>query len=235
MMIRSAPPASAHLADSPVPAPAPMTGLPSARLGPQPGQQIVASHRQSSPAAGRRWPVVRLARAVGWSVIIWCSRSAIAVANAGSLRCASDPVQGPARPRVSSGPAPPGRPRRRPASRNGWPSASSALTPRSGQNTSTGPGRRRRLAADPGAELGHLLGRGPHQRHGRVVLEEQPAAERGGHRVGRPEVHHVERAGRDDLRQARGAGRGEPVRARPTARRRPGRRPARSWSGRAPR
>ena len=44
MMIRSAPPASAHFAERPVPAPAPMIGLPAVDLRPQPRERLVARH-----------------------------------------------------------------------------------------------------------------------------------------------------------------------------------------------
>ena len=44
MMIRSAPPASASLAERPVPAPAPMIGLPGRDLRAQPRERLVARH-----------------------------------------------------------------------------------------------------------------------------------------------------------------------------------------------
>ena len=44
MMIRSAPPASAHFAESPVPAPAPMIGLPRLDLRAQPREGLGARH-----------------------------------------------------------------------------------------------------------------------------------------------------------------------------------------------
>ena len=63
MMIRSTPPASAHLAERPVPAPAPMIGLPGVDLRPQARERLRPRHAD---------------------IISW-SRSAIASANAGSL------------------------------------------------------------------------------------------------------------------------------------------------------
>ena len=44
MMIRSAPPASAHFAERPVPAPAPMIGLPRVDLRPQARERLSPCH-----------------------------------------------------------------------------------------------------------------------------------------------------------------------------------------------
>ena len=74
MMIRSAPPASAHFADSPVPAPAPMIGLPAsicARSRASASARVTSSHPPRSAS------------------ISSCSRFAIASAKAGSLTSAS--------------------------------------------------------------------------------------------------------------------------------------------------
>ena len=73
-----------------------------------------------------------------WPAIIRCSSSAIAVAKAGSFTCASTRRRAsPATLSSSSSAA--RQASSASASRNGWPSASSALTPRSGQNTAAGP------------------------------------------------------------------------------------------------
>ena len=50
-MIRSAPPASAHLADRPVPAPAPMIGRPLLDLSPQVSKGFLAGHALTSRGA----------------------------------------------------------------------------------------------------------------------------------------------------------------------------------------
>ena len=95
------------------------------------------------------------------------------------------------------------------------------------------PCRGRELAADRAAELGALVRRRAHERHGRVVHVEVAALELRRHRLARAEVDHVERAERDDLRHARRAGRFEPVGRRRRARRRRARPRARSSSCRA--
>ena len=48
MMIRSTPPASAHLAERPVPAPAPMIGRAGRDLAAQPRERLVAGHRAAA-------------------------------------------------------------------------------------------------------------------------------------------------------------------------------------------
>ena len=117
MMIRSAPPSCAHLADRPVPAPAPITGRPWATCS---RNRARASSRVIAP----------------W--MSSCSRSAIAVAKAGSLTSASTswtstlPGSMPSRSAAKSASS-------ASASRNGWPSTSMAETPFSGTKRTVGP------------------------------------------------------------------------------------------------
>ena len=117
-MIRSAPPASASLADRPVPAPAPMIGRPCATW---PRSRRRASSRVI-PVALRSAP---------------CRRSAIAIANAGSLMSVSqlvhlDPVVEAVaqRPKESSSAE---------GSWKGCPSTAIIDTPRSGTKSAVGP------------------------------------------------------------------------------------------------
>ena len=118
MMMRSAPPSCAHFADSPVPAPAPMIGRP------------VATCSRSLASASSRLTLA--APISSWR------RSAIAVANAGSLTSASTStsstfdVSTPSRSAANSASS-------ASASRNGWPSTSMADTPRSGTKRTVGP------------------------------------------------------------------------------------------------
>ena len=86
------------------------------------------------------------------------------------------------------------------ASWKGWPSTAIIETRAAGRRAPSGPLRRVQLARDAPAELGALLGRGAHQRHGRVVDVEIAAGELLREPVSRAEVDHVERAQRDDLR-----------------------------------
>ena len=118
MMIRSAPPSCAHLADRPVPAPAPITGRPWA----------TCSRSRASASS-------RVMRASWMSS---CSRSAIATAKAGSLTSASTswtstlPGSTPSRRAAKSASS-------ASASRKGWPSTSMAETPFSGTKSTVGP------------------------------------------------------------------------------------------------
>ena len=189
MMIRSAPPASAHFAESPVPAPAPMIGFPCSTCA---LRRASASARVTSPSS-----------------IISCSRSAMSPANSGSFTSSSSSCTSTSGPSVSC------RPSSSAASASGswktWPSTAIIETPFSGMYSAVGPGRRRELAPDPPAELEALLGRRAHQRDRRVVDVEVPVREALGHGVPRAEVDHVERAERDDLRQPERARRLEPV------------------------
>ena len=93
------------------------------------------------------------------------------------------------------------------------------------------PAHRVELGGDEVADRAALVGRGAHQRHGRVVAVEPAAAEALGHRVPGAEVHHVERAARADVGQRRGARTRRAASARPRARRRRSRRRSR-WSRR---
>ena len=195
MMIRSAPPASAHLAERPVPAPAPMIGLPGLDLRAQPGEGLVAGH-----AALARSPAVSS-----------CSRSAIAARE----RRVVD-VQSRARARRRPGRAPRGARRTSAASAsgswNGCPSAAISETPRErDEERQRAPCAAFSLRGDPPPELGALLGRRAHERDGGVVLVEEPVAEPLRHGVAGAEVDHVEGAERDDLRNAELARGLEPV------------------------
>ena len=156
----------------------------------QPRERLVARHRVASISS--------------------CSRSAIAVAKAGSLissrrSCTStDGVERLAQP----GDAAPRRPRRRGTA---GPATAIIETPPSGTNSAVGPVAAESLRPIRAAELGALLGRRAHQRDRRVVDVEVPPLELRRHRLARAEVDHVERAERDDLRQAGRARRLEPV------------------------
>ena len=187
MMIRSLPPASAHFAERPVPAPAPMIGLPAA---------IWARSRASASALRH-----------DAASISSCSRFAIASANAGSFTSASISCSSTFDVSTSS----PdrleerlvglrvvehlalGRDRRDAAQRH---------------EQHGRPGRRVQLLGDDPPDLAALLRRRPHQRDRRVVDVEVPVAIPLRHRLQRAEVDHVERAERDDLR--------DPQLARPT-------------------
>ena len=211
MMIRSAPPASAHLAERPVPAPAPMIGLPASTW---------ARSRASASARGHACTLDQLVEPVGHR-----DREGVVV-DVQLEPCASTPSEPSRGGRRTAPRPPPRRGRRRLRSR-------SSRRPCSGTKSAVGPVARGQLAADPAAELRALLRRRPHQRHGRVVHVEVPVAELRRHGLERPEVDHVERAERDDLRQARAR---PPPRAGPgppRARRRRGRRRAPSSSRRA--
>ena len=192
MMIRSTPPASAHLAERPVPAPAPMIGRPASTC---------ARSRASASS-----------RVISASRIISSSRSAIASANASSFTSRSSSCTSTfgaerlAQPleqrRVGLGVVERlalGRDHRDAAQRH---------------EERRRPGRAGQLAPDPAAELAALVRRRPHQRDRRVVDVEVAVGEALGHALARPEVDHVERAERDDLRQAELARRLEPSRIR---------------------
>ena len=116
MMIRSVPPASAHLADSPVPAPAPMI---------TPPESIVARSlaRASSPFTPRAF-------------MYSSSLATIACANSGSLMFISSSISSTPPPtlRSSSNSAASAS-----GSWKGWPSASIIETPPSGRNSAVGP------------------------------------------------------------------------------------------------
>ena len=136
--------------------------------------------------------------------------SAQASANAGSLMCRSSSISSTLgaiqlRTLWNSAASASGH-------QNGFPSASIAETPRSGSSTAVGPLRGARLLGDLLAEPVLLLRRRPHQRDGRVVLVEAPALVPLRHRLGRAEVHHVERPDRNHLRHALERRGREPVR-----------------------
>ncbi len=185
-MIRSAPPASASFAERPVPAPAPMIGLPASTWARSRASASFACHRISS-----------------------CRRSAIATANAGSLMSRLDLVH---LDRVVERLA---QPREERSVRVGVVEHlpldgdhRDALQRHEQHRRALGVGQ---LAADRPSELGALLGRRAHQRHRRVVHVEIARLELRRHGLARAEVHHVERAERHDLRHARCARRLQPV------------------------
>ena len=196
MMIRSTPPASAHLAESPVPAPAPMIGAARVDLGAQPRERLVARHRRAPGSSS-------------------CSRSAIASAKAGSLTSSVELVHLDVAPTVSRSAAEQ-RLVRRGVVEGAGPRRRSSRRPAAGGRARSGRSRAASFSADPAAELGALLRRRPHQRDRRVVDVEVAVARTARRtRLARAEVDHVERAERDDLRDAR---------ARPPPRAGPGRR-----------
>jgi hypothetical protein len=206
MISRSTPPASAALADSPVPAPAPMIGRLAARGRAQPGQRRLAVHRpvahrlsSSPPRPGPARPADHPVHGVG---------GAAAEARVVDRRVdVVDDHAAPGEPRgqgLEQGGVRVGVGERRAGHVDrGHPAARHEHLHRSG-----GGGQ---LARDRGAELGALAGRGAHQRHRRVVHVEPAPGEPLGDRLPRPEVHHVQRPRADHLRDAAPARRLEPV------------------------
>ena len=134
MMIRSAPPASASFAERPVPAPAPMIGLPAVDLRAQPRERLVARHRrlldqlvQPVGHRGRERRVVDVRRRRS------CSSTLSASVSLQRRRTSASSASG---------------------SWNGWPSTSIIETPRSGTNSAVG-------AASPPTACGRSCGRAP--------------------------------------------------------------------------
>ena len=212
MMIRSTPPASAHLADSPVPAPAPMITPPPSSVA----RSSRAPRRPSSRSPSRRRPAC--------STIASANASVVDVLPSSSTSSTLSPS--PSRSAANSA-----------ASASGsWNGCALDVDHRDAperHEQRDRPGRGRQLARDPPAELRVLLRRRAHQRDRRVVHVEVAALELRRHRVARAEVDHVERAERDDLREPGARPRPRAGRARRRARRRRGRRTARSSSRRA--
>ncbi len=190
MMIRSVPPASAHFAESPVPAPAPMSGAPGSDLGAELRERLRSGHDASSISS--------------------CSRFAIASANGGIVHVRLELMHLDLRrvdqlaERVEErciGLAVVehlalGRDRRHTAQRD---------------EQHRRPLRRVQLPRDDPPDLPALLRCRPHQRDGGVVDVEVPVAIPLRNRLHRPEVHHVERSERDDLRDAAPSRRLEPI------------------------
>ena len=191
MMIRSAPPASAHLADRPVPAPAPMI---------TPPPSIVARSRARASS-----PVMRRLAAYPSSLSAIASANAVVVDVAVQLDHL-DASRQPSRSASNSAASASG-------SWNGWPSASISETPPSGTKSAVGPVAADSLRAIRRPSSAHSSARRAHQRHRRVVHVEVAVRELRRDGVARAEVDHVERAERDDLRDARAARRLQPVRA----------------------
>ena len=224
MTIRSMPPASSHLADRPVPAPPPMIGRPGGDLGAEALQQRLSSDAGHGRAAWRSGARVLGARrdfapggdqGVGEGLVVDVQRQADAAC--GRRRRGSAARSSSNSARSASG------------SWKGWPGRSIAETPPSGMRKRTGPRHRVELGGDEFADRAAFVGRGAHQRHGRVVAVEPPALEALGHRVPGAEVHHVERAAGADVGQRRGARTRRAGSARPRARRRRSRRRSRWW------
>ena len=195
MMIRSAPPASAHLAERPVPAPAPMIGLPAVDLGAQPRQRLVARHRaalgSSSCAAG---PPSRRANAGSLT-----SSVELVHLDVGAERLAEAAEQRRVRRRDRGRPGPRPRSPRRP--RSGTKSAAGPVAP-----DSLRPIRRPSSRA--------LLRRRPHQRDRRVVHVEIAVARTAPARVSRgPKLTMSSAPSETTCGTPELAGRLEPVRA----------------------
>ena len=222
-MIRSIPPASAHLAERPVPAPPPMIGTPGgdlARNG-RGSQSRVMEHESASRRPSAKW---QRPSSVG---------RAAASAKAGSLICSSRDssadVRMPGQPRgqgiEKARRRPPGRGTAAPAHR-------AQKAAERGSGPATGPRPRRRTSAirRPSSWFSSGVVR-IRVTDGLWWWNRRPA-NRSGTVWPRPEVDHVERPDADHLRNP-----GRPAASRrsgrPTGCRRPARRPARSSSGRA--
>ena len=206
-MIRSVPPASAHLADRPVPAPAPMITPPPSSVARSLRARLVARH------AGR------LRRSSS-------SFSAIASANASSLMLQSSSTSSTSRAHALAQRLEQRRVRLGVVERLALGVDQRDAAQRHEQRHR--PASPPTASRDPPAELRALLGRRAHERDRRVVHVEVALLELRRHRLARAEVDHVERAERDDLRQPGAARRPRAGRARRRARRRRGRRTARS-------
>ena len=191
MMIRSAPPASAHLADRPGAGPGADDGAAGRPGLSQPLPRLIAVHRAPPRNSS--------------------SRAAMATANAASLMCASISCTSTDGASVSRSAGEQRRVGGRVGERATLAGEGREPAQRHEQRDRAGGGRE--LGAHPAAELRALLRRGAHQRDARVVHVEAPVRELLGHGVARAEVDHVQRTERDDLRHAAPAGGLEPVRS----------------------
>ena len=188
MMIRSQPPASAHFADRPVPAPAPMIGRPASICGAQPRECL-------GPGHARDHLVQPVRHRVGEGGVVDVEVELV------QLDVVADAFTDGGEERLVRG---------RVVERSALRGDHRDALQRDEQRRR--PLRGRELARDPAAELGTLLGRRPHQGDGGVVDVDVAAFELRRQRLARAEVDHVERAERDHLRQSELARRLQPVR-----------------------
>ena len=199
-MIRSAPPASAHLAERPVPAPAPMIGWPRSTWARRRSKGFLASHALTSRGAEDH-DLVEGVEAVGHRV-----------RELGIVDVQVELPEVDLRIEVLAK----GAEQRLVGSR-----IVEDLTLRRDERDALErheDGQRAprlvQLLGDHPPELRALLGGGAHERNGRVVLVEEPVAKLGRNRFERAEVDHVERPQGDDLRDSELAGGLQPLGAR---------------------